>query len=152
MRQDQDGSPTPDELQQALTSLKNGKAPGVDGIPAEVLKHSGTALHKELLWLCQRRWEDGAVPQDFKDAIYKRKGDRRDCGNSRGFSPLSIAAKGCLIKTASNLGGNTVGESVRVQTRSRHHRYDLCVERTSRKSRGTKNASVHGLYRLYKGF
>ena len=97
MRQDLDGSLTPDELQQALTSLKNGKAPRVDGIPAEVLEHSGTALRNELLWLYRRCWEDGAVPQDFKDAIiviiYKRKGDRRDCGNSRDISLLSNAGK-----------------------------------------------------------
>ncbi|KAI8506599.1 hypothetical protein Bbelb_160260 [Branchiostoma belcheri] len=102
-RHDLDRPPTIEELQKALKSLKSGKAPGVDGIPAEVLKHSGEVLHNELLWLYQRCWEDGAVPQDFKDAmivtIYKRKGDRRDCGNSRGISLLSIAGK-LLAKVA----------------------------------------------------
>ncbi|KAI8516418.1 hypothetical protein Bbelb_049990 [Branchiostoma belcheri] len=102
-RHDLDSPPTIEELQKALKSLRSGKAPGVDGIPAEVLKHSGEVLHNELLWLYQRCWKDGAVPQDFKDAmivtIYKRKGDRRDCGNSRDISLLSIAGK-LLAKVA----------------------------------------------------
>ena len=71
--------PTIDELSEALDSLASGKAPGKDGIPAEVLKCCKetliTELH-EILCLC---WNEGEVPQDMRDAnvvtLYKNKGD-----------------------------------------------------------------------------
>lgn len=51
-----------------------------------------------LLQLFCNIWSTTAeVPQDFKDAtivtIYKRKGDRAECGNHRGISLLSVAGK-----------------------------------------------------------
>ena len=77
--------------------MKTNKAPGIDGIPAEVFKHGGTLLKENLLKLIQKCWEEQTLPQDFKDAvlipIYKNKGDRRDCGNYRGISLLSVAGK-----------------------------------------------------------
>ena len=42
-------------------------------------------------------WNTGCTPQQWKDAdiisIYKKKGDRAVCGNSRGISLLSTAGK-----------------------------------------------------------
>ena len=37
------------ELREALASMANGKAPGADGIPTELLKEVGEKLEKELL-------------------------------------------------------------------------------------------------------
>ena len=92
-----DAEPTTEELTKALDALKPGKAPGQDGIPAEVLKCCKgpmlIELHKILI-LC---WKEGAVPQDMRDAniitLYKNKGDRSDCNNYRGISLLSIVGK-----------------------------------------------------------
>ena len=85
------------ELDTALKSLKNDKAPGQDGIPPEVLKHGGSELKSELLKLFNLCLEKGSLPQDMKDAlivtIYKKKGERSDCGNYRGISLLSIPGK-----------------------------------------------------------
>ena len=85
------------ETLQAISSLKNNKSPGTDGIPGEVLKNGGTALHHEVHQLILSIWEAEDVPQQWKDAriisIYKRKGDRATCGNSRGISLLSVAGK-----------------------------------------------------------
>ena len=42
-------------------------------------------------------WDTECLPQDFKDAlivtVYKKKGQRSECGNHRGISLLAIAGK-----------------------------------------------------------
>lgn len=85
------------ETRQAIASLKNNKSAGPDGIPAEVFKHGGYLLTRRLHLLICHIWEGETLPQDWKDAdivvIYKQKGDRAVCGNSRGISLLSIAGK-----------------------------------------------------------
>ncbi len=92
-----DTPPLYSELRQAIAGLKNNKCAGPDGIPAEVFKHGGYILTRRLHLLIQNIWEYGTLPQDWKDAnivvIYKQKGDRAVCGNSRGISLLSIAGK-----------------------------------------------------------
>ena len=93
-----DAPPTMKELGEAIDSLACGKAPGIDGIPPEVIKagkDSSLLYHlHELLLQC---WEEGTVPQDMRDAkiikLYKNKGDRSDCNNYRGISLLSVVGK-----------------------------------------------------------
>ena len=94
-----DREPTTDGLSEALDSLASGKAPGKDGIPAEVLKCCKetliTELH-EILCLC---WSEGEVPQDMRNAnvvtLYKNKGDRGDCNNYLGISLLRQLQEKC---------------------------------------------------------
>ena len=85
-----------DEMARAIAGLKDNKAPGGDGIPAEVWKHGGDNLFSRLHQLITNAWEVGSVPQAWKDAsiviIYK-KSDGTDCGNYRGMSLLSIAGR-----------------------------------------------------------
>ena len=85
-----------DEMARAIAGLKDGKAPGGDGIPAEVWKHGGDNMFSRLHQLIINAWEMGSAPQAWKDAsiitIYK-KGDRTDYGNYIGISLLSIACK-----------------------------------------------------------
>ena len=85
------------ELEEAIQNTRSGKAPGQDGIPSDILQHGGPKLKEQLLSLYNACWENSSVPQDFKDAlivtIYKRKGERNDCGNHRGISLLAIAGK-----------------------------------------------------------
>ncbi|MCG8431359.1 MAG: reverse transcriptase family protein, partial [Candidatus Omnitrophica bacterium] len=92
-----DRLPTIDEVQQAIDDLGCGKAPGNDGIPAEVYKCGQAAILPLLHLLLLMCWEQGTVPQDMRDAniitLYKNKGDRSDCNNYRGISLLSIAGK-----------------------------------------------------------
>ena len=61
------------------------------------LQSSGPVMLQKLTQLFQSIWNDGKVPQQFKDAtivhIYKRKGNRQSCDNHRGISLLSIAGK-----------------------------------------------------------
>ena len=77
-------------------SLASGKAPGGDGIPPDLLKHSKTTLlHSLHILLCQC-WQ-GAVPQDMRDSkiitLFKNKEERSDCNNYSGISLLSVIGK-----------------------------------------------------------
>ena len=92
-----DAVPTEDELSKAIDSLASGKAPGNDSIPPDLLKQCKTTLLHPLHELLCQCWEEGAVPQDMRDAkivtLYKNKGERSDCNNYRGISLLCIVGK-----------------------------------------------------------
>ncbi|KAI8516527.1 hypothetical protein Bbelb_051080 [Branchiostoma belcheri] len=94
---DLDAAPTLEEVSKAIDSLRSGKAPGMDGIPPEVIKSAKGVLLPELHDLLCQCWEEGEIPQDLKDSniitLYKNKGDRSDCNNYRGISLLSIVGK-----------------------------------------------------------
>ena len=89
--------PNMDELVAAIDRLPQGKAPGMDGIPAEVVQVAGEPFMENLHELLLKCWRDGEVPQDMRDAkivtLYKNKGDKSDCNNYRGISLLSIVGK-----------------------------------------------------------
>ena len=48
--------------------IKDGKAPGGDGIPAEVWKYGGANLSNRLHQWIIKIWEEGHIPQAWKDA------------------------------------------------------------------------------------
>ena len=92
--EDLSAEPTLEELQQAVNTLPQNKAPENDSIPAEVYKCANQELFAkshQVLLLC-RKEED--VPQDLKDArliqLYKNKGERSACDSYRGISLLNI--------------------------------------------------------------
>ena len=89
--------PTLDETIKAIEKLKNGKAAGGDGIPAEIWKHGGETLHTKLHKLFVCCWENEVIPKELRDAViitlYKNKGEKSDCSNYRGITLLSIAGK-----------------------------------------------------------
>ncbi len=91
--------PTLEELSKAIDNLACGKAPGLDSIPAEVLKHGKPSILQPLHELLCQCWEKEHIPQDMRDAsivtLYKNKGDRSDC--NRGISLLSIVGKVALV-------------------------------------------------------
>ncbi|KAI8481625.1 Dynein heavy chain 1, axonemal [Branchiostoma belcheri] len=97
VNQELDILPSLSETQKAISQMSNGKAPGLDGIPAKVYKSGGHVLTQKLTDIFCAMWEKGTIPQDFKDAsivhIYKRKGNRQSCDNHRGISLLCIAGK-----------------------------------------------------------
>ena len=116
---DLDSSPSFAEVRKAIAGLKNNKSPGLDGVPAEILKHGGYLLTRRLHQLIINIWSSEVIPQDWKDAniitIFKRKGDKADCGNSRGISLLSVAGKVLarimLLRLASHATNNILPET-----------------------------------------
>jgi len=81
--------PSAFEVQLAIAKLKNHKSPGIDQIPAELIKASGRttcrAIHKLIISI----WNKEELPEEWKESIivpiYK-KGDKTDCNNYRGIS------------------------------------------------------------------
>ncbi|KAM9332674.1 uncharacterized protein KZ484_017783 [Pholidichthys leucotaenia] len=75
-----------DEVRQAVRSLASSKSPGMDGIHVELYQNGGEQRRDHLF-----------VPQDFKVAvvspIFKKKGNKQECGNYRGISFLSVVGK-----------------------------------------------------------
>ena len=92
-----DELPSTQELVKAIEQIKSGKAAGVDGIPPELWKSGGPALHSKLYKLLVCCWEHGKLPRDLRDAItftlYKNKEEKSDCSNYREIILLSIAEK-----------------------------------------------------------
>lgn len=85
-----------EELNGAIKKLKNGKAAGHDRITAEMIKKLGELGKNLLLEVINRAWEERKIPEDWEVGVIMpifKKGDKRDCGNYRGITLLSIAAK-----------------------------------------------------------
>ena len=83
---------TKEDLSEAKSELSNGKAPGEDGIPAEIFKENKdvllSPLHALLLQCCQQC----EIPHKLV-TLYNNKGDKGDCNNDNGISLLSVAGK-----------------------------------------------------------
>ena len=92
-----DAVPSIEDLNVAIDHLTNGKAPGSDNIPPDLIKKCKSALLLPLHEILCQCWQEGEVPQDMRDAkiinLYKNKGERSDCNNYRGIFLLSIVGK-----------------------------------------------------------
>ncbi|MCP5003018.1 MAG: hypothetical protein GY941_03575 [Planctomycetes bacterium] len=86
-----------DEVKGAIERLKVGKAPGIDGMTAEMLKYGGEEMVEWMLLICGLAWSHGVVPGDWTRAVivplYKGKGCRDRCDSYRGISLLSVPGK-----------------------------------------------------------
>ncbi|XP_062841273.1 uncharacterized protein LOC134300780 [Trichomycterus rosablanca] len=89
--------PSLKEIQKAIKQTSLGKAPGQDGIPAEIYKTAGPVALDAFRNLLCSIWEEEDMPQEFRNAkivsLHKNKGSKSDCGNYRGISLLSTAGK-----------------------------------------------------------
>jgi hypothetical protein len=86
---DEDGvevsAPTRHEVDEAISKLKNNKAPGDDDLPGELFKAGGATLRDVLHRLIVRTWCDEKMPEEWKTGII--------CANYRGISLLPTAYK-----------------------------------------------------------
>ena len=93
---DLDLPPTEEELLQALSKLKKGKAGGKSGLLPELITFGGTDLWDRVLEVIKQVWEDGKVVRDWQDAVVipiPKKGDLKQCDNWRGISLLDVIGK-----------------------------------------------------------
>ena len=117
------------EIREAMNHLRTGKAPGIDNIPAELLKESGDEGVKVMHKLCNKIWRQRTWPQDWKRAVFlplPKKGDTRECANNRTIS---------LIPHASKILLHIIAERIR-----NHLEEELPPAQAGfRKGRGTRN-------------
>ena len=89
--------PTHDEISQAINQINSGKAPGLDGIPVELLKMKSKNTHNVITELIVKCWNGTPVPQDWIDgtllSLYKGKGEKSICSNYRGITLLEAVGK-----------------------------------------------------------
>ena len=86
-----------EEVVEAIEKLKSGKAPGICGIDAEMLKAGGIAaaewwLHRVI----ELAWAKGKVVEDWKKAVIvplHKKGSKMTYSNYRGIILLSVSSK-----------------------------------------------------------
>ncbi|XGW34915.1 hypothetical protein V3C99_018736, partial [Haemonchus contortus] len=63
------GSITPEETIEAIRCLRNGRASGIDEIPAELLKAGDSTMVKKLTELYNRCWNGGEVREDWRKGV-----------------------------------------------------------------------------------
>ena len=78
------------------SKAKKSQSPGIDQIPAELIKAGGSkircAIHKLIIAI----WNKEELPGEWKESIIvptHKKGDKTDCNNYRGISLLPTTYK-----------------------------------------------------------
>ena len=79
------------EVELAIEKLKSHKSPGIDQIPAELIKAGGSTIRCAIHKLIIATWNKEELPGEWKESIIvpiHKKGDKTDCNNYRGRSLL----------------------------------------------------------------
>jgi hypothetical protein len=88
--------PSAFEVELTVEKLKSHKSPGIDQMPAELIKAVGKTIRCEIHKLIISTWKKEELPEEWKESIivptYKT-GDKTDCPNYRGISLLPTAYK-----------------------------------------------------------
>ena len=111
-------------------------APGPDGVPAELYKHSSVRrIVAEVLYRHVCAWWNGLLqsrPGDWRDsymvALYKHKGDVADLDNWRGICLLPVLSK--VMATLVNDSLRSLAENVLAESQVGFRRYRGCADAT----------------------
>ena len=57
------------QVQRAIQQMKNGKSPGIDGLPVELFKSSGEDIIKWIHRLMTKAWNQQTIPAEWERAI-----------------------------------------------------------------------------------
>lgn len=85
-----------EEVEAAVKSLKNGKAPGIDNIPSELIKNGGSITIDVLTKICNKIWQTGQWPTTWTQSLVitlPKKGNLQQCSNYRTISLISHPSK-----------------------------------------------------------
>jgi hypothetical protein len=98
-------------VEMASEKIQRHKSPGVDNIPAELIKEGCRTIHSEIHILIDSIWNKEQLPEEWEESIivpvYK-KGDKIlvDCSSYRGLSLLPTTYKHPAVKVNSICRGN----------------------------------------------
>jgi hypothetical protein len=84
------------EVELAIEKLKSHKSPGIDQIPAELIKAGGRKIRCVIHKLIISIWNKEELPEVWKESIIvpiHKRGDKTDCNNYRGISLLPTTYK-----------------------------------------------------------
>lgn len=89
-------APSEEEVTRSIAAMRSGRAGGIDGVTADMLKSEmkyGPAL---LTSIFEEIWDSETTPEDWKTGLIAKlpkKGDMSDCNNWRGITLLSLTSK-----------------------------------------------------------
>jgi len=78
------------EIEEELSQLKNGRAPGEDKINSEMIKLGGTTTIESMKILMNKCLHIGNIPRTWQNTqviLFHRKGDKLNLSN---FRPISL--------------------------------------------------------------
>ena len=84
------------EVAKHIKSLPDGKAPGIDGLPGELLKAGGELVEEWITTIVQRIIQGHPIPKEWEHGLFNpvfKKGDVTECRNYRPICLLSHAYK-----------------------------------------------------------
>jgi hypothetical protein len=84
------------EVELAIEKLKSHKSPGIDQIPAELIKVRGRTIHYAIHKLIIAIWNKEELPEEWKKSIIipiHKMGDKTFCNNYRSISLLPTTYK-----------------------------------------------------------
>ena len=94
---DLEKSPSLEEVLSCIKRVKKDKAPGIDGIPIELLQVDSETVTKALFNLITAGWNGSPIPQDWVDGVlvvlHKGKASKDVCDHYRGIMLLEVAGK-----------------------------------------------------------
>jgi len=88
--------PSAFEVEMAVEKLKSHKSPGIDQIPAEMIKARGKTVHCDIYKLIISIWNKEDLLEEWKESFtvpVHKKDDKTDCNNYTGILLLSTTYK-----------------------------------------------------------
>jgi hypothetical protein len=91
-----DRLPTAEEVLQAIKKLKNNRAPGPDGLNAELTNMDGNKLAHRICKVIEKVWNTENIPQQWEEGLIcpiLKKGNSLVCENYFAITLLNTAYK-----------------------------------------------------------
>ena len=113
---DEEPEPLLEEIRWALDQISNGKSPGCDDVPIELIKEGQESTLKLYHIIVLKIWKSCEWPTAWKRSVYiplPKKGDLKLCSNYRTIALISHASK-ILLKIIQNRLAKKIDEEINI--------------------------------------